>query len=345
MKKLYLLLFCLSSLAVNAQPNITVSDLPVVGLAFTMGTDSLFTGTIPAAGANQNWNLSTLLNRLTDTSGFMSSAGTPYAGTFNTSNLAAYDDETNSYSYFTSGTNGFFINGLGSPSMNYILQPAQCFIPVPFTFGDQQTNVARNVIDTSYTDSTGTTYFLRNVVNITSVFNADGYGTLTLPNGVLNNTLRVKITETRYDSLFSLIGPLQILIGSSASQTTHYRWFQPGNQAAYVLGIEADSLGTSANFSEYLLASIILNVPQTRDISALELSPNPARDKIIISGLNISDAGFIYLYSSTGALIDRFAITNTRFLSLDVSKLQNGLYYIQSDSHHGNHVAKFMVSH
>ena len=53
MKKLYLLLFCLSSLAVNAQPNITVSDLPVVGLAFTMGTDSLFTGTIPAAGANQ----------------------------------------------------------------------------------------------------------------------------------------------------------------------------------------------------------------------------------------------------------------------------------------------------
>ncbi|MBK6837863.1 MAG: hypothetical protein IPG90_05955 [Bacteroidetes bacterium] len=51
MKKLYLLLFCLSSLAVNAQPNITVSDLPVVGLAFTMGTDSLFTGTIPAAGS------------------------------------------------------------------------------------------------------------------------------------------------------------------------------------------------------------------------------------------------------------------------------------------------------
>lgn len=345
MKNIFLVFFYLTSLGVMAQPTITQSDLPVAGLVFTMGTDSAYTGSIPPAGANQNWNLASLRNLLTDTTGFMSAAGTPFTATFNSSNLAAYDDETNTYTYFTSNANGFFIDGFGNASLNYHLIPGQCYMPVPFTFGNQFTNVARNSVDSVYTDTTGTTYNLRNIINITSVFDADGYGNLTLPNATINNTLRVKVTETTYDSLYTIAGPFQYLLSSSASQDTYYRWFRHGNQASYVLGIKADSLGTTANYTEYFLASILLNVGMPEPLNAILPAPNPANEVISIAGWEYPEDGIATLFSSTGQIIGHYPFSATLSIKLDISDLKNGLYYVTLHGTKGARNLKFIVSH
>lgn len=347
MKKIYFyfFLFCLAGISSYAQPTIQQNDLPVAGLAFTMGTDATFSMAIPAGGANQNWDMSSLNNLLTDTSGFISAAGTPYATTFNTANLTSYDDDNNSYTYFTSNSNGFFINGLGAPNRNLILNPPQCFIPVPFTYNDQFTSTARNSEDTIYTDSTGTTYQVTNIITIVSHFEADGYGTLTLPNGILNNTLRVKVTETTYDSLYALVGPLQILLNSSASQKTHFRWFKPGNQAAYVLGIDADSLGINANYSEYLLASVILNTTENSEAELPFLYPVPANDQLYFHGMPSLDKIELRVYTLSGQLVYKSDIKSGSSTGIDVSAFENGVYFLRLKNEEAEYVKKFIVVH
>lgn len=344
MKKLFLLILCLAALDGFSQPTITTTDLPFAGFAFTTGTDSTYNAAIPAGGANQNWNYSSLVNLLTDTSGFMPASGTPYAATFSGSNLSGYDRETDSYSYFTANSTGFYIDGIGSAGGNFVLTPGQCFVPVPFTFGNTSTNVARNIVDTVYTDSTGTTYTVRNIINVTSHFNADGYGALTLPNAVYQNTLRVRITETTYDSLYALVGPVYILIRSNAKQVTFYRWFQHGAQASYILGIKADSLGNNATYSEYLMASAVLQVPQTENNHSLTIFPNPAVDQITLNGGSNPEPGMISIYNSNGQLVYKTDWNSDDKLTLDLKHFARGYYILNFRSNQSNQTIPFAIT-
>ena len=344
MNKLFFLILCLATLDGFSQPTITSTDLPFAGFYFTTGTDSTYNAAIPAGGANQNWNYSSLVNLLTDTAGFMPATGTPYAATFSGSNLSGYDRETNSYSYFTANSTGFFIDGFGSSGGNFVLNPGQCFVPVPFTFGNTSTNVARNIVDTMYTDTSGTTYTVRNIINITSHFNADGYGSLTLPNAVYQNTLRVRITETRYDSLYALVGPVYILIRSSATQFTYFRWFEHGGQASYLLGIKADSLGNNALSSEYLMASAVLQVPKTESNHQLTIYPNPAVDQITLNRGSNSEPGLISIYTSNGQLVFEQTWNSDDELTLDLKCFAGGYYILNFKSNMSNRTIPFVVT-
>src|SRR5205814_6944919 len=98
-------------------------------------------------------------------------------------------------------------------------------------------------------------------INIHSVFNADAWGTLQLPTGSHSNTLRLKVIETTYDSIYVDTFSTFIFLSSSASQVTHYRWFEPGAPVTYICGIDADSLGTTSTSSAYLFDVLSLNVP------------------------------------------------------------------------------------
>lgn len=345
MKKIYLALLLAYPFSLLAQPTLVQSDLPFSGLAFTLGTDSTFNANIPAGGAGQTWDYTFLSNLLTDTAGWIPASGTPFSSTFSGSNLASYDQPTATYTYFTSNSTGFYIDGFASSAQNYVLSPPLCYVPTPFTYGDSRINVARNILDTTVVDSLGISHSLRNIFHISSSFSADGYGTLLLPNGTYQNTLRVRNTEVTFDSLFSLIGPLQLLISNSTRQSTYYKWYQHGGSANYLLGIKADSLGIYAVNSEYLLNFIVLDVPKSIVSVELKPYPNPSSDWITVQGSDEFKNGILELYDSRGSLMQEFSFSDSEEIRLDVRRLQNGLYHFNLKGSAAFKKGAFLVQH
>lgn len=351
MKKIFYILITFLPLTTFAQPTLTQSALPVPGLVYILGVDTIRIA-VPAGGINQTWNYSTLLNVGSDTTGFISTTGTLYQASFPSSNLATYSASSNTWGYFTTNSNGFYADGIagsGSPTGTPIsLTPHQLYAPVPFTYNDSITTTSRIIIDTVITYIV--TYNARFVRNIHDVFKADGWGTLILPSGTYNNVLRAKITELTWDSAYydPLSNGNYVTVPSFAFvpkvfQNTIYRWAQ-NQQPFYLLGITADSLGDTAIYSEHLISYIILGNNEIAAQENINAFPNPASHIVSLDNEMHSD-GLLIVRNTVGQEVEKRIINNGKHISIDVENYANGIYQftIISDSEKRN--GRFTVRH
>lgn len=340
------LLALLPCLKVSAQPTITSADLPVAGLAFTVIQDSTYIAPVPAGGANVTWDYSGLQNLLTDTIGFVASAGTPYASSFPGSNLASQADNLTDWTYSTTNSSGFYIDGGATPSFILRYNPPTLFIPVPFTYNQTRSNIARFVQDTAFVDTTGTPRNLRFILNIQSNFLSDGYGSLILPNGTFNNILRIRNTEIVYDSLLVELFPGNWLpVSSSASQTTYYRYFEAGSASSYILGIEADSLGINSVSSEYRGQWVLLNTPVIASPNLVSVYPNPANQYFSVSGEMLTQRSRLLLIDASGKTVYDQPLRNPDMEQIPVDGLAEGLYQLLLYGEGGSQTVRVMVRH
>lgn len=347
MKKIYFLLMIFLPLTGFTQPVIDATDLPVAGFAYTTGTDTAYHTTMLPGGASQTWDYSGLINQIPDTMGFIPASSTPFAFQFPGANLAAVNLSEATYSYFTSEPTGFYFNGAISPGVNMILQgQGMLFAPVPFTYNDTRSNVARMVLDTTITNTLGT-FLYRYIVNFTTNFIADGYGTVILPNGSYPDVLRLKVTQITYDTI--LVDPGAggwVTVDMSAVQKTMYRFFQHGQLASYILGINADSLGINTDYSEYLTASVLLGTPDNSVRSTVASYPNPVSNVISFSGIAGNRNAHIRMYDVTGHLVLENHLTGTTGNSVDVSELPNGVYFYDIVTENASpYKGRFIVQH
>ena len=353
MKKIYLALtfiLCLSVLS-RAQITITSADLPAAGLAFTTAHDDNYVAHIPAGGASQTWNYSGLLNTYVDTVAFISAAGTPWASQVPSANLAIFSPSTGNYSYFTSSSTGFYQNGGSDTGVTggfAAYNPPYLFIPTPFTYNNTRTSTARVQIITTVYDSTFGLINVKIVHHIQSSFLCDGWGTLILPNATYSNTLRVKVTEHNTDSLFADLTGLGFytFILDDSSQAINYRWVGHG-PAAYLLGIDADSLGTTSVSSEYLLNSVVLGTENLASgHSQIRVYPNPASGNVNFRWSSNLNPAALTVYNQMGQEVLKAEMSGMDKLEIPVSSLPNGIYSYQLKMDDGNfEKGKFIVSH
>ena len=349
MKKIYLLALSFFSLSAIAQ-TIVQSDMPFAGLAWTSGTDTTYSAAIPAGGAGQNWNYSGLQYDYVDTSGFGNSAGTPYATSYPSANLAAHKISTDEWTYFTSASTGFYVNGFVSPgAAPFVLNPPQMYVPVPFSFGDTHTDISRIVIDTTFS-----TFAAQIIINFHGDFVADGNGSLTTPTATYPSTLRVKQTMLETDSLMVdyLGNGNYSLLGSQQSQHTYYRWFQHGGTANYILGIDADSLGTTATRSDYVIQWGVLGTNEIALSKDINLYPNPSSDKVtIVTTKNNFEELDVYnqlgskVFSGNSQDLSAGQLNNRNRMDLDVSEWPAGIYFYSVTSGEKLVRGKFSVVH
>ena len=339
MKQLYLLLIILLPTCSIAQ-TLMQSDLPFAGLVWTSGVDSNYNAPISAGGAGQSWDYSNLQTDVVDTSGFQDAAGTPYAGTFPGANLAAHKISTDEWSYFSAASTGFYINGFVTGAFEIVFSPRQMYVPVPFSFGDMATDISRVVIDTTID-----TLSAQTILNFHADFVADGNGSLITPTATYPSTLRVKETLLQTDSfLVDITGTGNyILFGSSQTQTTYYRWFQHGGTANYILGIDADSLGTTGTRSDYVLQWADLGTHDLISENGLQLYPVPASTELTISSSNLPDQ--INFYNAIGEKISLPVAYESTMIRADVSSLQDGIYFYSFNDGARNQSGKFSVLH
>ena len=343
MKKIYSFIICLLPLMAAAQITLTQSDLPYAGVAWTSAVNNSYSAAIPAGGANQSWDYSTLLNVNVDTTLFLPVGG-PQASMFPSANCATYDPSNGQWQYFLSNSSGFYFMGGNYSGFFLVLSPPWQYFSVPFTYNNTSNTIARTVIDTVYS-----TYPARFIYNVHNNILADGWGSLTLPTGTYPNTLRQKTTTYTSDTILVDLthSGTYVYYNSSTTKGVSYQWLRNGTPGStLLLTMDADTAGTTAKNSSYYLNSIILSAGNSvSDNKNLAVYPNPASSTVHfnLEGSK-GEHAFIKVYNSLGEEVMSYEMNGISYYDLPVNRLANGIYYYSLITDSEKQTGKFNVA-
>lgn len=332
MKKIYLsILITLFSLQVmNAQLTLTkAANEPVVGdtnKAYLVDTGSVNIKTVNAiTGNNALWdfsNLTVVNNSITSTI---------YTSTTSASSATNYPG----CNIVQSGSS--FLKSVSTPSIQTELLGTS-FIGASLNF----TNTAivakfPFAYSNNYTDPySGTVTFTSNGTfsgNVT--VNADGSGTLNLPNGqVFTNVLRVKTTQTTtangviYVGLFPIPITIKITNYDYYHSTQKYPIFNVNYTSIAILGptvtasVRANTKSTIVGLKESSLEN-----------NNFKVFPNPATDYFTVNLSNLkNENGNISIYNVMGQLVKTINLGNETTIekNISISELNSGVYLLKT---------------
>lgn len=289
-----------------AQPVLDASCNPIIGYTSNIAINSGF----PEGpfGSNQLWNFSNIDDSATVSTQYVSVGSTPYATSFSSSNIVAFDGFR--YNYYTATNDALTLNG-SADTISYPFSNGEDILRFPFTLGDTYSN--------SWLSPTGPI-----VINII----ADGFGTLITPNGTYLNTLRVKHTKT-----FQVPDPFG---GTFDGSVVTYSWFKNGIKESLASTSKTIVLWNGTVYSSSSGGTYALGAVGTEEnslIGNLELFPNPAQETINLTmdDENISKAK-VKIINQLGQEVS--PIENVNYLAgnamqFDVAHLKNGIYTLQ----------------
>lgn len=306
-------------------PTLTFSNIaPVPGDIFTsFNADT--TGVSPQnAGAGQNWNFSGL-NVLTSQTVFtyVQPSSTPYFASFPSATVAFTTG--NLYSYIKAGPLEYSIIGISSNmyTMNYT--DPDVLYSFPFSFGN------------NFTDSLAGSYLLSGnnyVRKGTRTVTADGWGTLILPSGTYNNTLRVKCIQDFIDSS---------AMGVSHIYNTTYLWYDGINKTPMlnILKSTVTRNGTPVYGNFVAVSAGASGISEKPGLGpVVHLFPNPATDAIHVK-LNKLSAFKMEIITLAGNII--FSKTScSDNETTDISRYPEGIYFVRIISDGDASVVKFL---
>lgn len=303
-----------------------------------------------ASGAAITWNFAALATENVKTGTFVLPNATSYSASFPNSNIAIaytpgieYGSYTANYEFFNisnaSFTKNGFVNNASTPiAVNYT--DPKTLMPFPFTFGNTNTdNFAAAYISGTF--------------NVTESGNftitADGYGTLILPYGTINNVLRVRIVETLTQTITGF-EPFEYQIET-------YAWYHP--KLAYpFFSITSEIVNGSPQpsiIARYIQIPgfddslpDIVGIPTAPMFEGMTLYPNPTQGNAQLSLTLLQSAQTqITLYSMNGQMVQQpvsdFLQSGNYHFDLEVSTLPKGVYFVNITTNEQQQTAKLMV--
>jgi hypothetical protein len=313
--------------------NMASAQAPVITNCenFTIGTVLKFQKCNPSSvfagsnGAGVIWDFTSLAALPDTTTEWMvAPASTSHGSLFPNSNLVEkYSDGT--FVYVNMNADSSFLVGYVDTINNYTIHypNSLLFALRPITYG-------ANVTDT-FTINFASPGFNFNGSGIASIV-SDGYGTLKLPNGVFNNTLRLKITQVQNDTL--------IPGGSlSTSATVSYTWFDTSHTSAL---LKIDSTNTGATVTktvQYLIQEAVEGVQQLYKDAPLSFFPNPAKDVLHISPCA---KGQVSVINSLGQMLIT-APVDERETYIPISQLPRGIYCLAYTTQNSTQTFRLVV--
>lgn len=327
MKKYLLnILFIAIAITTFAQPTLTQSGCsPIIGDFFPVNTGNYVSP--GSAGANQNWNLTSITPTSVTNYTAVTVASTPNGASFPNANICLFGGPS-SYLYFNSTSSTYEFYGLNQNPSVHIYSDPEDQLHFPFNYTDTYSDNLAAISNSSTPNFTRT-----GVVNVTY----DGYGTLTLPNGVFSNVARVHRLRTFTDNF-----------ASSAITFTYnvYDWYMIGTHHPVATVFTAsNSLGGNASYG-YYLNNLTTDIGQNSFIeNELNISPNPASEVLFIELTgNESD---VEMYDVAGKIVRSNKIEGygSDKITLNVSDLENGVYFIKISSGSGAKNKKVIIQH
>ncbi len=321
MKKIYFLILLpglIASLKANGQPVITAANSnPVVGETFTcLVNQPLIAIPVTNGGAMQTWDISSYPSTQTSPRIYVDPATTPYAALYPAASVAGvYPGGI--FDYHLGSSAEFSYLGAADNSSSTVYADFKKRISYPFTYNDSFTD--------TYNDGSG------NYGSLAAA--ADGYGSMILPYGTINNLLRVYIYSVTVYAAFGI----DTLFENS------YYWYGPGIHNPVCIYIERTwSFDPTTTF--YTLLYLDQNSVGIENLAAGEtrllLFPNPAHNEINIQGMEeFTSASIINLQGQEIKKTDISPATATLY----VGDLSRGIYFLKTSGKGNTAYSKFVV--
>lgn len=324
MKKIStLLLSCLASTALYAQPAFTTAPNPANG--YSVSAQSItYTGADPATntGANTSWDYSALQFSGTPSTStiYTNVAGSAYGASFPTG--SHYEVTAGgSYNYYSYTPTTVSVLGYFSSSVLVVLSDPLTQLTFPIAY----TNVQTDTYAGSYT-ANGYPVTMNGTVSSSY----DGYGTLITQNGTYNNIARFKLVKdetqvTDYGDDFTM---------AMRTVSTTYSWNLPGaNNASFAImyiDITIEDMPYGSAVVAYLYNNTTTGTTAPEMVTA-SLYPQPANDQVTIAAPGIEGVSQATLFKTDGAVLRKEDLTadGSGTMTLNVSDVPAGLYLLE----------------
>ncbi len=353
MKKLYLLSLISFGFVhvLHAQATLTSAGIPPIGTVITNYEVDPPGVTPGSAGANQTWNFgSAIPTGLSTAVTVLHVDSTPFGSSFAGADFATESTDLQgnmAYSYFTGNASQLDMVGLGTIGVpNIILDytDPRLVLPFPFTY------------NSTFTDSYAAyANFIISGVQVnqyrmgTQTVTADGWGTLTTPGGgPYNDVLRLKQEEFIVDSLTYTGFPGGMMF---TEKIDSYSWTRD-NALSRLFAIVYDSLdaGTTVSYTMGIYYSpLVTGVNEVNGGKPLAVYPNPVMHSPVIhlevDELDPGMADFLVM-DAMGREVKRLSFlvkpANRKSVSVEVSELPAGLYFVRVEQEETRLTAKFL---
>jgi PKD repeat protein len=252
MKQLSFLLFFFLPLFSYAQITLDASDIPNAGdVLTTVNCDVPVNFDIGNAGANQTYDLSSMIPTDTTSNSFIAPSGTPGSSEYPNATLASEVD--GSFVYYQETSTELFLLGLytdtsSNNSGQYLstkFSPANKVFEIPTTYNTSFTDMSS--ISFTQEDNSG----FGDSIRVTNTFNDDilfdGYGTVITPSGSVDG-LRERSIQMSTTTIEILNFGIWTTINTTTTIDTSYNWYG-NNDIGLASASISDGQVTSASFS------------------------------------------------------------------------------------------------
>lgn len=360
MKKSLFCLFSLTSVYSMSQITISSSDIPSAGTQYINVNDINLVGVdVGAAGADQTFDISNLMNTGEDTMSYMLTSETIYASTFSNSNLTSYNSGDSSYTFFNSTASSLNIEGMlmnvpiGTEKAEVIATNSLTQLNLPSTYLSTFNDLGEFGTSSIYFYQELTpdpfTYFdsIRAQVSISRTSTIDAWGTINTPFGVQVPVLRQTIQDiTTYSPEFNTVMvdtvfgtpvtiPLgyQSIPGTEVTDTSYTYYFLAnvlGSQPMIIAEIAQNNFGVTTSVKYAKLSSA--SVDEIKSNANLIVYPNPSENEITLKSNEL--ISHVELISIEGKIISDFLIDSFE-KRINLSAVNPGNYLLKIYSKSG----------
>ena len=339
MSKLYKPLFSIfcsvSFFTVIAQPTLTNTNILNIGDAHTYYViDSNAVNMDAVNGANVTWDYSSSAGYMGATSDniIINAASGSHASSFPNSsiadelqgNLTIYKNIVNDSIYaqghvFSEPNLGIVVSNLSIDNM--------VMMKYPFTYQDNFTDAFDGTVNAAQVSPVPIDY------SGTISYIADGHGTMILPSGnTFSNVLRIKSVENS-------LADLGILGQVSVVRTVYvYYDLATSNFPIFIHStLSASGTDITTVYSYEQAANEVTVGVEENNLTKISIYPNPAKDLLNIA--NLQNVRSVEVMDLTGKVVIK---QNENFKSIDINKLNPGVYFVKVNSGNSSVTRKFL---
>lgn len=339
MKKIILSSLLLgAAFASQAQITISNSSFPKVGDRVIMHIDTMVSSAVypGTPGANQTWNLTTILDGAQDTTTAITVSSAPLASSYPSATIAMQQ---------AGGTYGFVkatatdldligyagdLMGTGSP-IAVKLNPAQSLAKAGTTVGTNYTNTSGFSITLSGAAVGQTSFDSVRINFIQRIYNNfDAWGTVITQTGTYNclRNNQLNVTTQILDVKIPFLGWQNGLSADSSASGAYL--FVDNASAMEVAGIDVDSFGTVIGARYREVSSLNGVNPVNVNNVSMNVFPTPASAVSVIMTNGLSAGNYRgEIYNSNGQLLNQVSLNASNgvvVMNLHNANLSSGTY-------------------
>lgn len=285
------------------------------------------------SGSNITWNFASATDDSTDVVSYVPPQSTANYASFSSS-TAAQPTGSGDYTYFKCNSSGIELMGVTAGTDLLVYQNSERILSYPCSFSSQW-------VDAFSANFTISGFTIDRSGNISG--NADGFGSVTMPYGTVNNILRVKTTE-----IYTDVTPF----GNIDYDFETWYYYRPGVHAPVftVRDYVITALGNpqTVQSADWLDQSAVGIADALRYAIGVDVFPNPARDNVsVVFGADGGQGLRLEVIDAAGRVVARHDLgrrsAGIQRHDLDVSAFAPGLYNVHITDGLGGHGVKRLV--